>query len=583
MTNLIQHFKKNFFKYHSDFQKKYQFNDKINFNQINFDIPNNLSHGHISTNALFIYLKSSTIEKTEIIKFFTEKLQSSSNVEKVEIAGQGFINIFFKKSYLISELININKMGDNIGKSNIGKNKKINIEFISANPTGPLHLAHSRGAIFGDVLSNILEKVGYEVTREYYINDAGVQIEKLGDSLYVRYCQLINQNEIDINEMNYPGDYLINIAKLILQNDKKKWLNVNTSKRKKYFENFAIKHILKIIKKDCKNMGIKFDLFVSEKKIIKEGIINGVFKKLKKDSLLYEGVLEKPKSINDPDWEPRKQLLFKSTKFGDDSDRPFLKSNNDWTYFANDSAYHYYKIKRKYNKIINIWGADHIGYIKRMKSIVKVMSDDKIDFLIKICQLVNLKKDNKPIKMSKRSGNYISIDEIIKEVGSDVLRFFMLYRKNDTQIDFDLSKVLEKTKDNPIFYIQYAFARSNSVLNNANKIFKKINYKNIYNLENHIQYISDYEWKIINKILIWPNIIENAASNYEPHKIIYYLEDLSSMFHIFWNKGNENKDLRFIDENNYDKTLSRLYWINSFQLILKSAFDIIGIKPIKKM
>ena len=421
MTNLIENFKKDFFKYHLDFQKKYNLNDEINFKKINFDIPDDLNHGHISTNALFIYLKSLNIEKNEIVKFFIDNIKSSLKIEKVEIAGPGFINIFFKKDYLINELIKINKIDKKTVFSNIGKNQKINIEFISANPTGPLHLAHSRGAIFGDVLSNILEKVGYKVTREYYINDSGVQIEKLGNSLYLRYCELINKNKIDINEINYPGDYLINIAKLIFKKDKTKWLNTNPIKRKKYFENFATKYILKIIKNDCKNMGIKFDQFISEKKIIEEGVINNVFKKLNKESLLYEGVLEKPKSTNDPDWEPRKQLLFKSTKFGDDSDRPFLKSNNDWTYFANDSAYHYYKIKRKYHKIINIWGADHIGYIKRMKSIVKVMSNDKTDFIIKICQLVNLKKDNKPIKMSKRSGNYISIDEIINEVGSDVL------------------------------------------------------------------------------------------------------------------------------------------------------------------
>ena len=582
MSNFINNFKKEFELINLKIFKKNLINYKINIEKISFDINDNESRGHVSTNAAFIYNKHSKSKLNELIDFINKELKKLHIIDKIEVAGPGFINIFFKKDYLLKELFYLNKAKDKFGSSKLGKNKKINVEFISANPTGPLHIAHSRGAVFGDVLSNIFEKVGYKVTREYYVNDAGKQIEILGDSLFIRYKQSLNYNE-SINKEFYPGKYLVNIAKEIISKDGKKWINYNEKKRKIFFQNYAIRKILQLIKNDCKNINIKFDNFVSEKKIINSKIIDEVFKVLKRKNLLYEGVLDKPKGLEDSDWEPRKQLLFRSSNFGDDNDRPFLKSDNNWTYFANDSAYHYNKIKRGYHKLINIWGSDHIGYIKRMQSIVKVLSNDKINLNIKICQIVNLRKNNKPIRMSKRSGNFISINDIISEIGSDTLRFFMLYRKNDAQIDFDLSKVVEKTKDNPIFYINYAYARSCSVIENADKILKKFDIDKEIKKINIKEYMSSYEWQIILQILSWPNIIEKSCLSQEPHRIVYYLENLSSLFHIFWNKGKENKSLRFIDEGDLGKTISKIYWIKSMQIVYKSAFDILGIKLIKKM
>ena len=440
MTDLIKDFRKTFFKIHKNFEKNNIVKKNFNFNKISFDISKDYNRGHISTNAIFIYLNFTDLNKDKISKILYNELIKFKNIDKVEIAGAGFINIFFKKKYLISELKKAYQLKDNFGSSKLGANKSINIEFISANPTGPLHVAHSRGAVFGDVLSNIYEKIGYKIVREYYVNDSGKQIEILGESLFIRYKELITKKKIEIKKDFYPGEYLITIANKIFSQDGNKWIFFDINKRKLFFKKYATNEILKIIKKDCKNLGIIFDNFVSEKEIIKKKYIDSVFNKLKSEYLLYEGILEKPMGIDDSDWEPRKQLLFKSTKFGDDVDRPFLKSDNNWTYFANDAAYHYNKIKRGFSKLINIWGSDHIGYIKRMKSIVKVLSNNKIDLKINICQLVHLKKDNKPFKMSKRSGNFITINEVINEVGSDCLRFFMLYRKNDTQMDFDLKK-----------------------------------------------------------------------------------------------------------------------------------------------
>ena len=583
MNNFVYSIKKIFLKIHNKSIKNNIIDSNTSFNNISFDIQQNESRGHISTNVVFIYLKNSQLDYKKIIEIFKNELSLFKIIEKIEIAGGGFINIFLSKQFLIKELKILNSLGNNFGSSLLGKNKKINIEFISANPTGPLHIAHSRGAVFGDVLSNLLKKIGYDVTREYYLNDSGRQIEILGESLFFRYRQELNLTEDKINKNYYPGNYLIHLAKDIILKDGDKWVNSKTIKRKNYFKSYATKKILKMIKEDCKKIGIVFDNFISEEKIIKSNIINLVFKKLKQKKLIYKGKLNKPMSSLDLEWDSREQLLFKSTNFGDDSDRAFVKSNNEWSYFANDAAYHYHKLSRGFDKLINIWGSDHIGYIKRMKSIVKVLSNEKVDLNIKICQLVHLKKDNKPYKMSKRSGNFITMNEIVNEVGSDVLRFFMLYRKNDTQMDFDLSKVVEKTKDNPIFYVQYAFARSSSVLNISKNKFSRNNLNKELSNKTFVENISSFEWKIIIKILSWPNVIENAALSEEPHRILYYLENLSSLFHIFWNMGKEDKNLRFIDENNLDKTLSRIYWIKSMQIVYRSAFKILGIKPMNKM
>tara|TARA_B100001123_G_scaffold408664_1_gene502019 strand:- start:63 stop:1817 length:1755 start_codon:yes stop_codon:yes gene_type:complete len=584
MNNFVNKFITEYKKIHLKLINDNIISDKFDYKNISFDVPDEDNHGDISINAALVYKKFSNLSVNEIANKIKKELNHIKFINNVEIAGPGFINVYFSKKYLFDELSKLNKLKEKYFISKIGKNKKINIEFISANPTGPLHVAHSRGAVFGDVLSNILNKVGYNVTREYYINDYGNQIKLLGDSLYFRYLQELKLTRNSIDKSFYPGEYLKDIAKIIILKDKSKWIKEKESIRNLYFQKFAINHIMKNIKQDLKNIGIKIDKFTSEKNdIIEKNIINLVFKKLKKNNLLYLGTLEKPKGNQENDWESREQLLFKSSAFGDDNDRPFLKSNNEWTYFANDSAYHFDKISRGFFKLINIWGSDHIGYIKRMKSIVHVLSEGKIELNIKVCQLVHLKKNNKPIRMSKRSGNFITLKEVTNEVGCDALRYFMLSRKNDAQMDFDLTKVVEKSKDNPIFYVNYAYARFTSLLNAYKKTFKNVKNENIPNFEIFNSCVSNYEWKIIKKILSWPYILESSALSEEPHKIIYYLESLSTLFHSFWNLGKENIDYRFIDKSNLNKTLVKVYIIRSLQLIFQSAFEILGIKPMKKM
>lgn len=582
-SNFINIFKEDFKKINDYFFKLGYFEKEINIKEISFEISKKKSRGNISSNVILIYRKFLNIDFDEFKKNIKSSLESLDYINKIEITNKGFLNIFFEKKFIFNQLNNLLIEKDKFGKSNIGKNQKINIEFVSANPTGPLHIAHSRGAVFGDVLSNMMKSLGYEVTREYYMNDTGSQIEILAHSLFIRYKELYNIFDETLGSNSYPGDYLIDIANEIKKNYGDKWIKEEKDLRIKFFKEYAIEKITESIVNDLKLIGIVFDNFISEKEIVKKKYIDLVFEKLKKKNLLYEGILEKPKGENDLDWEPRKQLLFKSSELGDDLDRPFLKSNNEWTYFANDSAYHYFKIERKFSKLINIWGSDHIGYIKRMQSIVNVLSDNKIPLNVKVCQLVHLKKNNKLIKMSKRQGNIITIKDIANDVGSDILRFFMIYRKSDSQMDFDIDKVKEETKDNPIFYIQYAYARSNSVINLSKETFKKNNFNLDLKFEDFYNYISDDEYEIINLILYWPELIENAVLNEEPHRIIYYLENLSNLFHSFWNKGKEDVNLRFIHDNNFNKTLSKILWIKSMQIVFNCAFKILGIKLLEKM
>ncbi len=562
-------------------------NEKIldqntNLNNINIDIPSDENRGDISTNAALIFRKFSSLNTMDLANIIKDKLLNIDFIFDVIVVNPGFINVFFTNDFLIDELKNLNTQGVEYGSNNIGKDCKINIEYVSANPTGPLHVAHSRGAVFGDVLSNLLEFCGYEVTREYYVNDSGSQIIALGESLYKRYKEQLNIKDEDAKIHLYPGKYLIDIANEIIKTDGDKWINTPLEDRAEYFQNYAIKNILKGINDDLNSIGIYFDKYSSEKDIIKKNYIEKVFSLLKDQDLLYLGNLKKPKGNIDEDWESRKQLLFKSTSFGDESDRPFKKSNNDWTYFANDSAYHYDKLQRGYKKLINIWGSDHIGYVKRMKSMVRSLSNSEVELEINICQLVHLKKDNKPIKMSKRTGNFITLKELTDQVGSDALRYFMLRRKNDAQMDFDLTKVIEKNNDNPIFYINYALARSNSLIEIFNDKIKKSNNFDL-NKENFNKYLVKEEWKIIKKLLSWPHIVENCAIKSEPHRLIYYLEELSALFHSFWNLGKEQKSLRFIDENNLEKTICKIYIIKSMQNIFKCAYKILGIKIIDRM
>jgi len=555
--------------------------DSFNINALSIDYQSTSRQGDVSTNLLIILNKKKLDTNIDLQSLVIKKLNNIKYISGIEIAKVGFINIFFDKLFLIKNLNEVLVQKNSYGNKKSKNNNNINIEFVSANPTGPVHIGHLRGAVIGDVLASVLTSSGYNVTREYYVNDAGSQIKNLGKSLYKRYLEIF-EKKIEISKNDYPGEYLISIAKEIRKKDGDKWLDNKEKNLEEYFESYAISEMINLIKNDLQKINIKFDNFVYESDIVNDKSIEKVFNALTSKDLLYEGFLDKPKGEDSEDWKPRKQLLFRSTNFNDDSDRPFKKADGEWTYFANDAAYHYNKFSRKFDKLINIWGADHIGYISRMKSIVSVISNKK-DFLdIKVCQIVRLIKNGNLLKMSKREGNFITINEILEEVGTDALRYFMISTKSETTMDFDMNKVIEKNKDNPVFYCQYAYARASSVLKKYNS-FSEFDNVNIDFKKIDMSLISKTEWQIILKILSWPYLINQVSENKEPHRITNYLEDLCSDFHSFWNKGKDDQSLRMIDIENIDQTISKIFWIQSFRVVLKNAFTIIGIDAPESM
>ncbi len=579
MNDLISIFKKDLYDLIYDLENKGIISNFKKSN-VSIDYSSKSKQGDLSTNIFILLSKQKLIKEFDLRKYTINFFNNLIYIDKVDVAKIGFLNLIVNKDYIIDKF----KETYNNIESKIQKKlntQKINIEFVSANPTGPIHIAHMRGAVLGDVLSSILNSVGHQVTREYYVNDAGSQIITLGNSLYKRYQEL-HGLEINLLDGEYPGGYLIDIAVKIKELDGDKWLlDENVVKRKSYFQKFSVHYLLENIKNDLSSININFDKFSFESEIVERNYIEDVFQILKEKDLIYRGVLDKPLG-DDHEWEPRKQLLFRSTKFSDDSDRAFQKFNGEWTYFANDSAYHYEKYKRGFDKLINIWGADHIGDISRMKSIVSATSN-KEDYLeIFICQIVRLIKNGKILKMSKREGNFITLNEIKDHVGKDALRYFMVSSKSEGPMDFDMNKVIEKNKDNPVFYCQYAYARASSVIRKAKKFEKistKINHLDLFDK----QKLSDYEWEIIFKLLSWPYLLHQAADSMQPHRITNFLEDLCSSFHSFWNKGKDNTSLRFIDENDIPKTITKLIWIKYFQSTLKDIFEIIGIESPESM
>ena len=547
-----------------------------NFNRksISIDFSSKSRQGDISSNFYLVAIKNILDKKFNLKHELIEDIYNLSFVKKCEISNHGFININIKKEFLLDQISYLLNQQNLYGKSNLGIGKKVNVEFVSANPTGPVTVAHMRGAVLGDVISSLLSYTGYEVTREYYVNNAGSQIDILGNSLYKRYLELFGQS-IELNSNEYPGEYLIDIAKLIKNKDDTKWLDNDSIERENYFKDFAVNNLVNFIDNDLKLLNINFDKFSFETDIVSSKIIDDLFKILNKEGLLYNGTLEKPKGDDIGDWEPREQLLFKSSQILDNQDRAFKKSNGEWTYFANDAAYHLDKLNRNFDLLINIWGADHVGYIPRMKSILKTISNKDNYLEIVTCQIVRLIKNNEILKMSKRAGNFITLKEVYNQVGKDPLRYFMVSTKSETSMDFDLNKVIEKNKDNPVFYCQYAYARSSSIINKANDL--GITIKSFNKFNEIIDYLSEDEIEIILKLLSFPYILKLSSLTREPHRLTNYIEDVSTLFHSFWNKGKENESLRFIDEKNIIKTQSKLLWLQSMRIVFENVFNIIGI------
>jgi len=492
----------------------------------------------------------------------------------VEIAGPGFLNIKLSKEAWIKNINNIFKNKKNFGS--IKNKSKYNIEFVSANPTGPLHVGHCRGAIFGDVISNLLIFNGNKVTKEFYVNDYGNQINIFSESVFYRLREIKFNENFPNNKNLYPGSYIIDIAKKILKKNPKIKLD-NLKKIKKKLTKDSINYSMNLIKSDLKRLGIKHDKFFYESEIVKKNLIKKSLKKLISEKLVLEDFLQPPKGEENLNWKKSKKLVFKSTLYGDDSDRSLQKEDGSWTYFANDLAYHSNKISRKYDYLINILGADHTGYIQRITAAVKAISKNKTKLTCKVCQLVKLFKNGQPFKMSKRLGEFISVDELLNEVDKDSIRFMMLNRSNDVELDFDFSKVLEKNKDNPVFYIQYCYARINSLFRSLKINLNKEIRINLNNFEPNI-----YEYRLLRKIIEWPKIVDSASNRLEPHRINFYLYDLATIFHSYWSEGNKKMEYKFIIDGQINKKLSFKIF-QSISIILENGMKILGVKLPNKM
>ena len=545
-----------------------EFNEKLSV-----DIPKQEKFGDISFNVPLVIAsslkKNPIIVAQQVVDIF---LKEFTEFKSIEVAKPGFINFKFNNNFWFDYLLHISDEKDLL-KDN---SKKVNIEYVSANPTGPLHVGHCRGAVYGDTLANLLDYVGNFVTKEYYINDYGNQIHMFSKSVYARILEIQKSIKFDATSGLYPGEYIKDIAKSII---KKKLITSfeDYDQIKDDLGKFAMQEAMVMIKNDLLSLGIKHDLFVSETELVNKNNVKKAIKILEDKNYIYTGVLPKPKGDENEDWEPRDQLLFKSTLFGDDVDRALKKSDDTWTYFANDVAYHLYKLEREYDQYINILGADHAGYLKRLDACVTALSKEKVNFVCKVCQLVKLYKSGEPFKMSKRAGDFITAKELVDAVGKDAVRFMMIYRSNDSQLDFDFDLVTEKSKENPVFYVQYATARINSILRKV-KIDTKTITKDDLNLLD-----TSYELEIIKKLSVWPKCLELSAVNLEPHRIPYYLYELSSMFHSYWNLGKENNNFKIVDNPNLNLVKARVFLINKILLILKSGLSILNVSAPESM
>ena len=550
-------------------------------NSITVEKPKDESFGELSTNVSMVLAKQADIKPRDLASYLIKILKKDQMIESAQIAGPGFINFIIYKQFWIKLIKKILEDGERFGFKNIGKGKTVNIEFVSANPTGPLHVGHTRGAIFGDTLASLLKNVGFSVTREYYINDAGTQIEALCRSVYSRYEEALGRKyNADNNE--YPGDYLKKVGENLVDEFGDSLLSSDIKSNLEKIKTYTLSVMMDQIKKDLYDLGVIMDNFVSESSLYKNGKVQEAIDYLSKLNLIYKGVLEKPKGSEKLDWVEREQDLFKSTLFGDDVDRPIKKIDGNWTYFAPDIAYHYDKIKRNYDEIVDIFGADHSGYTVRMKAVVKALSSGKKDLIIKLCQLVKLYKDGIPVKMSKRAGTYVTLRDLLDEVGKDSIRFLFLMRKNDAPLDFDFNKAIEQTKDNPVFYVQYANARICSILKRARSL--GINTEKEFIAKTDLSYLSsDSEILIIRKLSEWPNIIFVSASRYEPHRIAFYLYELAQLFHGLQSLGKIDHTMKFLIKDNMQVTLARVALIQSIQIVIISGLKILGVKPVDEM
>ena len=544
------------------------------------------AHGDVASNVAMVLAKAARAKPRDIAEKLAAELAREPGFEKLAVAGPGFLNITLAPSVWQAVVTSILKEGDAYGRSKLRRGEAINVEYVSANPTGPMHVGHCRGAVFGDALANLLAFAGYEVTREYYINDAGAQVDVLARSAYLRYREALGEDIGEIPEGLYPGDYLkpvgqglaVAFGRSLLGKPEAEWLPD--------VRQMAIGDMLVQIREDLAALNIRHDVFFSERSLTSgnRDEVAQTVNELRAKGLVYEGRLEKPKGHEADDWEDREQTLFKATEFGDDVDRALLKSDGSYTYFASDMAYHHNKLARGFRHLINVFGADHSGYIKRMKAAVAALSDGKADLDIKVCQLVRLLRAGEPVRMSKRAGTFVTLREVVDEVGRDPVRFMMLYRKNDATLDFDLAKVIEQSKDNAVFYVQYAHARAHSVFRNVRETFPDLDVQGDEVTAADVSGLVDpAEIDLIKRLAQFPRLVEGAAAAHEPHRLAFYLNDLAASFHSLWSRGNESPHLRFIQSGDRKLTAARLALTRSCAQVVTSGLGILGVHAPSEM
>jgi arginyl-tRNA synthetase len=555
----------------------------LDYTRVAVEPPRDPSHGDLSTNAAMVLAKPAGAKPRDLAERLAARLSTEEAVTEVSVAGPGFINLRLEPAFWLARVPDILRAGPSYGASDIGKDEAVNVEYVSANPTGPMHVGHVRGAVFGDALANLLEKVGYRVCREYYINDAGGQIEVLSRSAFLRYREALGHDIGGIPEGLYPGDYLKPVGAALAATYGKDLLEKDEPEALQIARVAAVEAMMELIRGDLAVLGITHEVFFSELSLHKSGAVERTLKTLEDKGLIYIGTLEPPKGELPDDWEARPQTLFRSTQFGDDVDRALKKSDGSWTYFAPDIAYHLDKFERGYRTMIDVWGADLSGYIKSLKAAMAGVTGGAAEFDVKVCQMVRLFRNGEPVRMSKRSGDFITLRDVVDEVGKDVVRFMMLTRKNDAPLDFDFAKVMEQSRDNPVFYVQYAHARIHSVLRKAVE-------EGGYDLSDGAlanaslgRLGDEAEMTLMRLMAAFPRQVEQAALAHEPHRIAFYLYDLASAFHALWNKGKDEPSLRFILPEDRDATLARLALIRATAHVIASGLGVLGVEPIEEM
>ncbi|MEX2128737.1 MAG: arginine--tRNA ligase [Xanthobacteraceae bacterium] len=557
----------------------------LDLSRIAVEPPREEGHGDLAINAAMVLAKDFKAKPRDLAEKIAKKLAEIPDVKKVEVAGPGFINVTLDPAFWLGVLRAVIDAGSEFGRADLGKGEEVNVEFVSANPTGPMHVGHGRGAVFGDALANLLALTGFQVTREYYVNDAGAQVDVLARSAYLRYREALGEKIGAVPEGLYPGDYLVPVGKTVAQHHGKKLLDRPEAEWLPIVRDAAIDAMMEMICDDLASLSIRHDVFFFERSLSSgKDRVAETIETLRRLGHIYEGRLPPPKGAPIEDWEDREQTLFRASAFGDDVDRPLMKSDGSYTYFAADMAYHRDKIERGFTTLIDVWGADHSGYVTRMQAAVAALGGGKVTLDVKLCQLVRLLRAGEPVRMSKRAGEFVTLREVVDEVGPDPVRFMMLFRKNDAQLDFDLAKVIEQSRENPVFYVQYAHARAKSALRNIAEAFPGLDLGPSNLSAASLEQLTDEgELRLVKRLGQWPRLVEAAAIAHEPHRVAFFLHDLASEFHAHWTRGNDLPHLRFIIRDDPALVVARAALVSGLATVLASGLAILGVRAPEEM